>query len=78
MSELRTAKQFYDFFSKIPFWKWTTGRAENRLGQRCAVGHVVAEFGGNGWNHMYRPGQGWQTVDPKPLQTASFGSLFSF
>lgn len=35
-----TAKEFYEFFKQIPIWKWTTGKFENKLGQRCALGHV--------------------------------------
>lgn len=50
MTVLTTAKDFYDFFDSIPFYKWTTGTFQNRLGQRCAVGHIRAKFGSSHWN----------------------------
>lgn len=39
---LKTAKDFYDFFAAIPWYKWTVRTTKNKWGQRCAIGHLEA------------------------------------
>lgn len=37
---MKTAKEFYDFFSAIPEEKWTIGTFLSEDGRCCAMGHL--------------------------------------
>lgn len=37
---LKTAKDLYDFYAAIPWYKWTTGKWYDG-GKSCAIGHLA-------------------------------------
>lgn len=79
MNELRTAQDFHDFFAAIPVWKWTTRTFENRFGQRCAIGHLKAEFGGYGLNEtVLNFERVIKSLGSQPADINDAGKVFGF
>ncbi len=38
--EIHLAKQFFDFYKKIPSNKWCIGKLDDGYGRKCALGHL--------------------------------------